>query len=110
MVQELERTGIAPENIANFWVAQSFGGGWGVGGGGRWVDEQFIAEDNAFSIDSYFTLDAAVYYDRKNWRYKLNVRNLLDEEYETRGFGSASAIPARPFEARARLELGFGER
>ena len=47
---------------------------------------------------------------RSRWGLRVHLRNITDTEYETRGFGSASAIPARPFEVRAQLVLGFGER
>ena len=95
----------APENLANLWVSKRFGGGWGVGGGARYIDSQFIAEDNAFAIDSALVLDGCVFYRRDNWRVNLHLRNLTDEEYELRGFGSDSVIPAAPFAAYA--TIGF---
>ena len=62
------------------------------------------------ALEAYTTLGATVSYMRSRWGLRVNFRNITGTEYETRGFGSASAIPARPFEARARLEFGFGER
>ena len=95
----------APENLANLWVSKRFGGGWGVGGGARYIDSQFIGEDNAFAVDSAFLLDACVFYRRDNWRVNLHLKNVTDEEYFTRGFGSDSVIPAAPFAAYA--TIGF---
>ena len=69
-----------------------------------------IAEDNRYSIAGYTTLDAMVSYEVRRLRLRLNLRNLTGTEYATRGFGSVSAIPARPFEASLRAELGFGRR
>ena len=43
-------------------------------------------------------------------RLSVNMRNLTGTEYETRGFGAASAIPAPGFEIYGRIEVGFGER
>jgi len=40
----------------------------------------------------------------------VHFRNLTSTEYATRGFGSESAIPGRPFEVMGRVELGFGSR
>ena len=50
-----------------------------------------------------FLLDACVFYRRDNWRVNLHLKNLTDEKYEMRGFGSDSVIPASPFAAYAQL-------
>ncbi len=71
------------------------------------MSSQFIAEDNAFEIDDYFTLDAAVFYDLGSWRLQLNLRNLTDEEYFTRGFGGSSVIPAPGFGAYGGVHYRF---
>lgn len=97
----------APEHIANLWVTQRLPAGFGLGFGGRYVSEQFIAENNAFAIDDYFTLDAAVYYDRGPWQLNLNFKNLTDEEYLTRGFGGSSVIPAPGFATYAGFHYNF---
>jgi TonB-dependent siderophore receptor len=88
------RPAFTPKNLANLWVSKSFGSNWGVGGGVRYIDDQYIAEDNAFEIDSAVVFDAMVHYDLKAWRVKLNLKNLTDEDYELRGFGSTSVLPA----------------
>jgi iron complex outermembrane receptor protein len=95
----------APEHLAGLWAAKDFAGGLGLAGGARYVGEQFIDEDNAFAIDDYITLDAAVTYGRDNWRLRLNLKNLTDTDYEVRGFGSGSVIPADPFTAFLAVEL-----
>jgi len=86
----------APRHILNFWVSQRFENGLGVAGGARYVSGQFIAEDNSFEIDDYITVDAAVYYAFNRWELNLNFKNLTDTDYQTRGFGSASVLPAAP--------------
>ena len=99
---------MAPRHVADLWVSKSFDNGFGVAGGGRWVDEEFVAEDNQFAIDSYFVVDAAAFYEFDAWRFKLNLKNVTDEEYETRGTaGGASVIPADPFAAYASVEYRF---
>lgn len=99
--QTVDRSGntsaFAPEHIANLWVSKRFGDrsrGFGVGAGGRYLSEQFIAEDNAFQLDSSFQLDAALFYDLAAWRLNLHLKNLTDEDLFTRGFGNTSVIPA----------------
>jgi TonB-dependent siderophore receptor len=104
-----DRTGntpaFAPENLANLWISKQLGRAWGIGGGGRYIDSQFISEANSFAIDSSFLRDACVFYRRDNWRVYLHLKNLTDEKYVMRGFGSDSVIPASPFAAYA--TIGF---
>ncbi len=87
------RAAFTPVNIFNFWTNKEFWGGIGVGGGTRYVSKQFIASDNAFTIDGYLLLDAVISYRINNWRLSLNLKNLTNQDYETRGFGANSVIP-----------------
>ncbi|HEX7185924.1 MAG TPA: TonB-dependent siderophore receptor [Thermoanaerobaculia bacterium] len=114
--QTVDRSGntsaFAPKHIANLWMTKRFGDrskGFGVGAGGRYLSEQFIAEDNAFQLDSSFQLDAALFYDLAAWRLNLHFKNLTDEDLFTRGFGNTSVIPAPGFSIHGgfeyRLEL-----
>ena len=64
-------------------------------------------EDNATSIDSYLVVDAALSYRVADWRLSLNLKNLGDEDYDTRGFGGSSVIPAAPFSATFSFEVGL---
>jgi len=104
----LDRSGntpaFAPQHLFRAWLSRAFDSGLGVAGGLRWVDTQFIAEDNVAQIDGHALLDAAVYYGLDRWRVSLNLKNLTDEEYGTRGFGSFSVIPGQPFSATVRIE------
>jgi TonB-dependent siderophore receptor len=87
----------APHHILNVWLMKEFPRGFGIGGGPRYVSDQFIAEDNAFKIDGYVTLDASVFCDWNQWRFSVNFKNITDKKYESRGFGNSSVIPADPF-------------
>jgi catecholate siderophore receptor len=108
----LDRTGntpaFVPRHLANVWLSKELGHGFGLAAGLRAVGEQFVGEDNRFRIDSYVTLDAAASYTTRHGRFSLHARNLTGTEYATRGFGGISAIPARPFELLARLDLRVG--
>ena len=104
------RAPFAPRHLFSLWTSKHFDGGLGVALGLRSLSDQVIAEDNRYTIGGYTTLDAMVSYEVGRLRLRLNLRNLTGAEYETRGFGSVSAIPARPFEAHARAEIGFGRR
>ena len=94
-----------PEHLVNLWISKRIGRSWGVGGGVRYIDGQFIAEDNLFEIDSATVLDATAFYRKDSWRFNLHLKNLTNEEYELRGFGSLSVIPAAPFAVYA--TVGF---
>ena len=110
----LDRTGnvpaFAPRHIASFWGTTPLGKGFSLGAGLRYVSEQFVAPDNRNVIDGYALCEGAVFYARGLAKIGVHLRNLTGTEYATRGFGSDSAIPGRPFEAMARVELGFGRR
>lgn len=105
----LDRSGnnaaFAPEHLLNLWLSKSFDNGWRLAGGLRHLEDQFIAEDNTTTIDAHTLLDAALSYSFDRWRLSLNVDNLSDEQYETRGFGSFSVIPGEPLSASLRVEL-----
>jgi len=100
----------APRHLANLWLSRRFGHGFGAAAGGRYLSKQFIAEDNAFSLDDTLTFDAAVFYEHGDWRLSLNVDNLTGEEYFTRGFGSTSVIPAPGVALHGGIEYRLGWR
>ncbi len=95
-----DRTGnnpaFIPEHILNIWTTKEFENGMGIGGGLRYLSEQFIHVDNAFNLDEALIFDAILYYKWKWLKFTLNVKNLTDEKYEMRGFGGTSVIPANP--------------
>lgn len=95
----------APEHLASLWLSQRFAGGFGISGGARYVSEQFIDEDNLFEIDDYVTLDALLTFERERWGARVHLRNLTDEEYFGRGFGSASILPADGFNVMGGFHL-----
>jgi outer membrane receptor protein involved in Fe transport len=112
--QLLDRSGnepaFAPQHLANLWLMKRLPAGFEVGAGARYVGRQFIAEDNAFSLDGYLLLDAAVGYRLRGATLRVNLKNLTDRDYFTRGFGSASVIPGDPLAVYAQIELGVGGR
>lgn len=100
------RSVFSPEHLANAWLSRTIGR-LTVGGGLRYVDQQFIAEDNTTRLDDYLLLNAAISYRFSDWRLTLNLENLADEEYQTRGTGAFSVIPAAPFSATFGFEYGL---
>ncbi|MGH7490884.1 MAG: TonB-dependent receptor [bacterium] len=107
--QVFDRSGnapaFAPKHLVNFWTNKEFKNGLGIGGGTRYIGKQYIAEDNAFSMDDALVFDAMLYYRLGQWRASVNFKNLTDQEYESRGFGTTSVTPANPFAVYGGLEL-----
>ena len=102
------RVPFAPRNVFNFWTQREWKSGFGAAAGARYVCTQFIAEDNAFKIKEHWTFDAALSYKIKRATLRLNLKNLSDQEYTTRGFGTSSVIPANPFAIYGQVQVGVG--
>ena len=109
--QTLDRSGnrpaFTPEHLLNVWVSKTLISGLGVSLGGRYIGDQFIAEDNAFNIDHAFIVSGALVYDWSRYQISVNVQNLADSAYFVRGFGSQSVTPASPVAATLRLGYEF---
>ncbi len=101
------RPAFAPRHLFSLWTVKRAGPA-SVGVGGRFVGRQFIAEDNAFAIDSHVVLDAMASWRLRRATLSLNAKNLAGREYETRGFGRSAVIPADPFALYATVAVGFG--
>jgi len=97
----------APRHIFNVWTVKR-AGALSLGGGARYVGRQFIAEDNAFAIDSHLVLDAMASYKLKRTTLRVNFKNLTGREYETRGFGRSAVIPADPFAVYGTIAVNLG--
>lgn len=75
----------APKNSAGLWttyeIQQGDLQGLGFGVGFNFVGERQGDLENSFKLDSYFLTNAAVFYQRDNWRAAINFRNLFDVDY-----------------------------
>ncbi len=75
----------APKHSAGLWttyeIQQGNLQGLGFGMGFNFVGDRVGDLENSFEVDSYFLTNAAVFYQRDNWRAALNFRNLLDVDY-----------------------------
>jgi iron complex outermembrane receptor protein len=87
---------LAPAQIVNLWLSRKLPHGIGLGVGGRYVSSQFIAADNAYAIPAVFTADAMLTVPVGPFEGRLQLRNLTDAKYYTRGLGTTSVIPAAP--------------
>ncbi|NEQ32330.1 MAG: TonB-dependent receptor [Leptolyngbya sp. SIO4C5] len=74
-----------PEHNFNLWtnyeIQQGDLAGLGFGIGVNFVGDRFGDNANSFTLDEYFLTNAAISYQRDNWRAGLNFRNLFDVDY-----------------------------
>ncbi|MEM0910577.1 MAG: TonB-dependent receptor, partial [Pseudomonadota bacterium] len=69
-----------------------------IGGGLRYIGDQFANAANSFRLDSTIVLNANVSYTNGPWTGILSVKNLTDEEYveNVNGFLNASSEAGEP--------------
>ncbi|WP_042341136.1 TonB-dependent siderophore receptor [Calothrix sp. PCC 7507] len=84
-----------PENSASLWttyeIQQGDLQGLGLGLGFNYVGDRQGDLENSFSLGSYFTTNAAIFYKRDKWRIGLNFRNIGDVKYIESAFGGRGA-------------------
>ncbi len=80
-----KRTVGAPQHVGNIWVSYSIlkGAvkGLGVGAGAMYVGDAFYDPANTFTLPSYATIDATVFYNTPKFRISLKGNNLTVEQY-----------------------------
>ena len=89
---ESNRLFSVPKHNFNLWTTYDIQNGplegLGFGLGFNYVSERFGDNANSFELDSYFLTNAAISYQRDNWRTGLNIRNLFDVDYITNATNS----------------------
>jgi iron complex outermembrane recepter protein len=100
-----------PENSASLWTTYRIQSGslkgLGFGGGFNFVGERKGELPNSYTADSYFVTNAALFYDRDNWKIQLNFDNLFDTD-----FVESVSVPnendlGEPFTVRASFSTTF---
>lgn len=75
----------APRNMASAWLKYDFVGnvleGLSVAGGVRYVGERYSDNANVYKMDPYTLFDAALIYEKENFKAALTARNLFDTDY-----------------------------
>ncbi|MBD2360313.1 TonB-dependent siderophore receptor [Anabaena minutissima FACHB-250] len=90
-----------PFNTASLWTTYQLQRGslqgLGFGLGLFYVGDRQGDTDNTYIIPSYLRTDAAIYYQRDNWRAGINIQNLLNEKYfQGANFGRVTIEPGAP--------------
>ena len=71
-----------PKNTFNIWTTYELPHGFQIGGGAQFVDSRYGNDTNTTKVDSYWLFDAmAAYHLTETVDLRLNVYNLLDEQY-----------------------------
>jgi len=100
-----------PEHAASLWTTYTLQEGnlegLGFGLGLYYVGERPGDFYNTFTIPDYFRTDAAVYYERDQFRAQLNFKNLFDVGYFESANGRNRIFPGAPFEVLATVGWEF---
>ncbi len=100
----------SPEHDFNFWTAYTIQkgnlAGLGFGAGIFYVSENAGDIENSFFLDEYTRVDAALYYEKENYRATLNFKNLFDVRY-FEGSGREEITPGDPFTVLGSVSVKF---
>lgn len=103
----------APKHSASLWTTYQIQSGelqgLGFGVGFNYVGEREGDLENSFEADSYFLSNAAVFYERDNWRFGINIKNLFNINYIQAVSNSRSSanIPGEPLTVIASFGIKF---
>jgi iron complex outermembrane receptor protein len=103
----------SPEHSASLWTTYEIQSGdlqgLGFGLGLKYVGDRQGDLANSFSLGSYFTTDAAIFYKRDKWRFALNFKNIGDVKYieSTTGSRSSGNTLGDPFTVVGSVSLQF---
>ncbi|MGV0028467.1 TonB-dependent siderophore receptor [Phormidesmis priestleyi] len=101
-----------PKNAASLWTTyemqQGSLRGLGFGLGAYFVGDRFGDLSNTYVLPSYVRADAAIFYQRDNWRAAVNFRNLFNKKYFTGSDeGRLGVYIGDPFTVTGSLSFSF---
>jgi len=101
-----------PEYTASLWTTYEIQTGdlqgLGFGAGVFHVGERAGDFGDSFDLPGYWRTDAAVFYNRDNWRAAINIQNLFDVRYFTaNNFGRVAIEPGAPLTVIGTLSVEF---
>ena len=110
-IPEGNRLRNAPEHAFNLWttyeIQQGDLQGLGFGLGFNYVGDRPGDLENTFEIPSYFRTDAAIFYERDQFRTSLNFYNLFDVDYYASARSRVRVDPGIPFSVQGRISWQF---
>jgi iron complex outermembrane recepter protein len=100
-----------PRNSASLWTTYTLQTGslkgFGFGFGAFFVGDRAGDLENSFVLPSYTRLDAALYYQKENFRVGLNFKNLSNIRYFEGSGGRTQVIPGAPFTVQGTVSYSF---
>ncbi|MEG4229938.1 TonB-dependent receptor [Microcoleus sp. N9_B2] len=100
-----------PEHSASLWTTYQIQSGdlqgLGFGVGFNFVGERQGDLSNSFEVDSYFLPNAAVFYQRDNWRAAINIKNLFNVNYIESSTGRTGIQPGEPLTVIGSFSVRF---
>ena len=111
VIPEGNRLVNVPENNFNLWTTYTLQKGslaeLGFGAGVFFIDERAGDLDNSFFVDGYTRVDAAIYYEKENYRAAVNFKNLFNADF-IEGTSSRQRIqPGAPFAVQGTVSAKF---
>ncbi len=74
-----------PKHSGRFWANYAFHDpmleGWSVGSGIYAQSSTYLAKDNLYQNDSFYTVDADIAYRKKAYKLGVSIKNLTDNDY-----------------------------
>ncbi|MBE7385571.1 MAG: TonB-dependent siderophore receptor [Leptolyngbya sp. SIO1E4] len=113
VIPEGNRLFNSPRHSASLWTNYEIQAGdlagLGFGLGFNFVGERAGDLANSFEIDSYVLANAAISYERDDWRLALNIKNLFDTDYirSTSGSRLFGNLPGEPFTVIGSFSIQF---
>jgi iron complex outermembrane receptor protein len=100
-----------PENNFNLWTTYTLQkgslAGLGFGAGVFYIGERAGDIDNSFFVDGYTRVDAAIYYEKENYRAAVNFKNLFNADFIEGTGGRLTLEPGAPFAVQGTVSAKF---
>ena len=68
-----------PQLTANFFIEYKFANGFGAGLGPQIIGRQYANDQDTLHIPGEYSLDGYLFYQRKRWDVRVNIRNLANQ-------------------------------
>ncbi|AFY51247.1 TonB-dependent siderophore receptor [Nostoc sp. PCC 7524] len=108
---EGNRLANVPRNALSFWttytIPQGDLQGLGFGTGVFFADARSGDLNNSFTLPSYRRVDASIYYNYRNFRAALNIKNLFDTRYFESAQSRTAIFPGAPLTILGTISLQF---
>lgn len=100
-----------PEHKFNLWTTYTLQKGslegLGFGLGVFYFGNRAGDLENSFFADDYTRIDAAIFYEKKNYRFALNFKNLFDAEFLEGTQSRRQVAPGAPFTVQGTVSIKF---